>query len=69
MPTPLHAKGLQRHSKKKKGTPMLPTLIYLLKYLRRAMNKSGRGMFIVADSFQEAMSDWRAAKRKYPFAE
>ena len=48
---------------------MLPTLIYLLKYLRRALNKSGRGLSIVAGAFREAMSDWRNAKRKYPFAE
>jgi hypothetical protein len=48
---------------------MLPTVIYLIKALRRALKKSGRGMFIVADAFQEAMHDWREAKRKYPFAE
>jgi hypothetical protein len=48
---------------------MLPTVIYLLEALRRALKKSGRGLFIVADAFQEAMHGWRAAKRKYPFAE
>jgi hypothetical protein len=48
---------------------MLPTVVYLLKALRRALSKSGRGMSIVAAAFSEAMSDWRAAKRKYPFAE
>ena len=48
---------------------MLPTVIYLLEALRRALKKTGRGLFIVADSFGEAMADWRAAARKYPFAE
>jgi hypothetical protein len=48
---------------------MLPTMIYLLEALRRALKKSGRGLFIVAESFGEAMQDWRDAKRKYPFGE
>ena len=48
---------------------MLPTVIYLLEALRRAFKKSGRGLFIVAASFREAMHEWRAAGRKYPFAE
>jgi hypothetical protein len=48
---------------------MLPTVIYLLEAIRRALKKSGRGLFIVADSFREAMDDWRKAKQKYPFAE
>jgi len=48
---------------------MLPTVVYLLEAIRRALKKIRRGMFIVADAFQEAMHDWRAAKRKYPFAE
>jgi hypothetical protein len=57
------------HSQEQKDIAMLPTVIYLLEALRRALKKSGRGLFIVADAFQEAMHDWRAAKRKYPFAE
>jgi hypothetical protein len=48
---------------------MLPTIIYLLEALRRALKKSGRGLFLVADAFDEAMHDWRAAGKKYPFAE
>jgi hypothetical protein len=48
---------------------MLPTVIYLLEALRRALKKSGRGLFMLAGVFREAMHDWRAAKRKYPFAE
>jgi hypothetical protein len=48
---------------------MLPTVIYLLEAFRRALKKSGRGLFMLADVFREAMHDWRAAKRKYPFAE
>jgi hypothetical protein len=48
---------------------MLPTVIYLIEALRRALKKSGRGLFLVADAFDEAMRDWRAAGKKYPFAE
>jgi hypothetical protein len=48
---------------------MLPTVIYLLEALRRALKKSGRGLFLVADAFGEAMHDWRASGKKYPFAE
>ena len=48
---------------------MLPTVIYLLEALRRALKKSGRGLFMLADVFGEAMQDWRNAKRKYPFGE
>jgi hypothetical protein len=48
---------------------MLPLIVYLLEALRRALQKSGRGLSILAETFQEAMEDWRKAKRKYPFAE
>ena len=48
---------------------MLPLVIHLLDTLRRALKKSGRGLFIVAAAFQVAMQDWRDAGRKYPFAE
>jgi hypothetical protein len=48
---------------------MLPTVIYLVKALRRALRKSGRGLFIIADSFDEALNQSHAARRKYPFAE
>ena len=48
---------------------MLPTVIFVIDAIRRALKKSGRGLSIVAAAFHEAMTDWRAAKRKYPFAE
>jgi hypothetical protein len=48
---------------------MLPIVVYLLKALRRALQKSGRGLSMTAESFREAMEDWRKAQRKYPFAE
>jgi hypothetical protein len=48
---------------------MLPTVIYLLETLRRALKKSGSGLLMLADVFREAMQDWRDAKRKYPFSE
>jgi hypothetical protein len=44
-------------------------IVYLLEAARRALKKSGRGVFMVVESFQEAMEDWRKAKRKYPFAD
>src|SRR3954449_2391427 len=62
-------RSLASRCKKKRNTAMLPTVIYVIEALRRALKKSGRGLFIVADAFREAMHDWRAAKRKYPFAE
>jgi len=49
--------------------PMLPTVIYLIEAIRRALKKSGRCVFMLIDVFGEAMDDWRKAKRKYPFAE
>jgi hypothetical protein len=48
---------------------MLPILIHLIKALRRALNKSGRGLSLLAQSFHEAMGDWREAARKHPFTE
>lgn len=48
---------------------MLPTVIYLLDALRRALQKSGRGLSMVAKVFTEAMEHRRRAARKYPFAE
>jgi hypothetical protein len=46
---------------------MLPTVIYLLEAIRRALKKSGRGASMIAGAFAEAMEDWR--NTKYPFAE
>ncbi len=48
---------------------MLPVVIYLVEVIRRALKKSGRGVFMLAEVFTEAMDDWRKAKRKYPSAE
>ena len=48
---------------------MLPTVIYVIESIRRALKKSGRNLFLLADAFQEAMRQWRAAGRKYPLAE
>jgi hypothetical protein len=54
---------------RKKENVMLPTVIYLLHAIRRALKKTGRGLSMVADTLPEALADWRAAARKYPFAE
>ena len=48
---------------------MLPIIIHLIEALRRALSKSGRGLSLLAETFHEAMQDWRKAARKYPFAE
>ena len=48
---------------------MLPIVIHLLQAIRRALKKSGRGLLMLIEVFGEAMTDWRKAKRKYPFAE
>ena len=48
---------------------MLPTMIFLIDAIRRALKKSGRSLFMIVDVFREAMGQWRAAQRKYPFAE
>jgi hypothetical protein len=48
---------------------MLPIVVYLLEALRRALRKSSRGLFMLADVYREAMQHWRESKRKYPFAE
>ena len=48
---------------------MLPIIIHLIEALRRALSKSGRGLSLLADSFHEAMQDWRKSARKHPFTE
>ncbi len=48
---------------------MIPTVIYLIEAIRRALKKGRRGLFIIAQSYGEAMDQWRHAARKYPFAE
>ena len=48
---------------------MLPIIIHLIEALRRALSKSGRGLSILAETFHEAMRDWRKAARKHPFME
>ena len=40
---------------------MLPTVIYLLEAIRRALKKSGRGMFMLVDVFGEAGRHTRSA--------
>jgi hypothetical protein len=63
------AGGLSTTTQEQEDDPMLPTVIYLIEAIRRALKKSGRGASMLVDVFGEAMEDWRKAKRKYPFAE
>jgi hypothetical protein len=53
----------------KKENVMLPTVIYLARAIGRALKKTGRGLFIVADAFTQALDQGRAARRRYPAAE
>ena len=74
MPTRLQAKTFLQATfptttQEQEDYPILPTVIYLIEAIRRALKKSGRGVFMLVDVFGEAMEDWRKAKRKYPFAE
>jgi hypothetical protein len=48
---------------------MLATVIFVLGVIRRALKKTGRGLSITADAFDEALRNCHAARRKYPFAE
>jgi len=48
---------------------MLPTVIYLVRAVRRALRKTGRGLFIVADSVNQALEQGHDVRRRYPAAE
>ena len=48
---------------------MLPTVIYVLGAIRRALKKAGRGLSMLADAFGEALDHRREMMRKFPFAE
>jgi hypothetical protein len=48
---------------------MLPTVIYLIEAIRRAMKNAGRNLSIFADAFDEAIDQSDAARRKYPLAD
>ena len=47
----------------------IPVLIQVTEAIRRALRKMGRGLFIFAAAFDEAMRDWRSSRNKYPFVE
>lgn len=44
---------------------MLPTAIYVIKTIIRAIKKTGRGMAIVVDSYFEAQDFRRSTRSKY----
>ena len=44
---------------------MLPTAVYVIKTIIRAIKKTGRGMAIVAESYFEAQDFRRTTKGKY----
>ena len=48
---------------------MLTIAIYVIGSIRRALKKTGRGMSMVAEAFEEAIEQTDAARRKYPFAD
>ena len=48
---------------------MLATAVYILDAIRRAFDKTGRGLSMLADAFEEAQAFRRAAQRKFPHLE
>ena len=44
---------------------MIPTVIYVVAAIRRAFNKIGRGLSMLADVYAETQGMRRAAHRKY----
>jgi hypothetical protein len=45
---------------------MLPTIIYVIDAIRRALEKTGRGVSIVIQAFYEAQKFRHATRSKYP---
>jgi hypothetical protein len=56
-------------SQQKKESSMLPTVIYILDVIRRALEKANRGLSMVADAFEEALHMSHAARKRFPFGE
>jgi hypothetical protein len=44
---------------------MIPTLIYVIGRIRRALRKLGRGLLLVGEIFSEVQDARRAARRLY----
>ena len=53
----------------RKGTVMIATAIYILNAIRRALDKTGRGLSMLADAFAEAQEFRRAMRRKHRHVE
>ncbi len=47
---------------------MLATAVYILKAIRRLVEKTGRGLSTIAEVFDEAHRQSLAAQRRFPFA-
>jgi hypothetical protein len=48
---------------------MIATAIYILDAIRRALDKAGRGLSMLADAFAEAQEFRRAMRRKHRHVE
>lgn len=48
---------------------MIATAIYVVNAIRRALDKAGRGLSMLADAFTEAQEFRRAMRRKHRHAE
>lgn len=44
---------------------MLPTVVYVIKTIARALKKTGRGLSIVIESYGEAQNFRRSMRRPY----
>jgi hypothetical protein len=47
----------------------IPVLIQLVEAIRRALQKTGRGLSLLVEAFIEAQEDCRRMARKHPFTE
>ena len=47
---------------------MLATVVHIFRAIHRAAKKTGRGLFMIAEAFDEAHRQSLAAQRRFPFA-
>jgi hypothetical protein len=62
---PLPRRRVEPAHRLARGSVMLPTLIYILDAIRRALQKLGRGISLFADACDEAEEFRRTMHRRY----
>jgi len=63
----IEARYFRDHSRK--ATIMIATVLYILNAIWRALNKTARGLVILAEAFAEAQHYRRSISRKYRHVE